>query len=132
LIRAALAALVLLAGPAAAEERLDGPAFEALSEGWTLHFERDGLHFGSEQFFEGRRSLWRAGEMECEEGIWYESEGSICFVYESVPIPQCWLVMRRGEDIFARATDDPAGLAELRMSRRDQVPLSCPGPSVGA
>ena len=54
-----LALLVLLvAGPLAAES-MTPQAFEAFSEGRTLHFTLNGAPFGAEQYFDGRRSVWR-------------------------------------------------------------------------
>ncbi|MEL6235581.1 MAG: hypothetical protein AAFR46_14350, partial [Pseudomonadota bacterium] len=67
----------------------------------------------------------------CEEGIWFESNGAICFLYDNGLGPQCWIVTRRGGEIFARSVGDPDGLAELRMSDRSTETLGCPGPSLG-
>ncbi|RMF34365.1 MAG: hypothetical protein D6754_15180 [Alphaproteobacteria bacterium] len=122
-----------LAVPAGAvEERLDGAAFRALSEGYTLHFEQGGVHYGTEQYFRDRRSLWRPGGSDrCEEGRWYEENGAICFIYEDEIGPACWHVIRRDGDVYARSVNDPDGLAELHLYRRDRVPLNCKGPSVG-
>ncbi len=127
-----LALPVSLALPAgAAEERLSGEAFRELSEGYTLHFDLDGTHFGSEQYLPGQRSLWRFGEDGCERGVWFERDGAICFSYDGQPDLQCWVVARRDGQVFVRTIDDAEGLAELRMTRRDREPLACPGPNVG-
>ncbi|RMH52217.1 MAG: hypothetical protein D6686_02915 [Alphaproteobacteria bacterium] len=132
MLRLALAVWALPALAAAgSEEPIGAEGFRALAEGWTLHFEREGRHFGSEQYLEGGRSIWRAGDAECERGLWYEADGAICFIYETVPLPQCWHVFRRDGEIFARPVDDPDGRAELRLSGRDRAPLACPGPSLG-
>lgn len=128
----ALALVPGLAGPAAAEERLSAEEFEALSEGHTLRFDQRDLPFGAEQFFEGRRTLWRPLGGECVEGVWYERDGAICFLYEEQGSEQCWHLLRREGEIYARSIDDVSGAAELRMSERSTRPLDCPGPSLGA
>jgi hypothetical protein len=133
-MRATVAALLaLLAQPAASagEERLDGDAFQSLSEGWTLHFEQGGLLYGAEQYLPGRRSLWRFGTEGCQEGFWWEEQGNICFLYDDQPGAQCWVVVRRDGDIFVRMVEDAEGSGELRLLRRDREPLTCPGPDVG-
>lgn len=125
------AALLLLALPAAAEEVVTGEEFRALAEGQTLHFELGGGPYGSEQYLPGNRTLWRFGTEECEEGVWWEEAGTICFRYDSNPVSQCWIVTRRNGDVFARTVDDADGSGELRLARRDREPLACPGPNVG-
>jgi hypothetical protein len=67
-------AMAVLSGSAAAEP-LDAAAFERLARGRTLHFTLDGLPFGSEQFFDGRRSLWRFTDGECGSGGWWDQGG---------------------------------------------------------
>ncbi|MEM9198375.1 MAG: hypothetical protein AAGD12_11060 [Pseudomonadota bacterium] len=127
-----LCAALLTAAPLRAEpEILDGDAFRALAEGHTLWFEQGGRPFGVEQYLEGDRTLWRPEGGPCEEGIWFESNGTICFLYDNGLGPQCWIVTRRGGEIFARSVGDPDGLAELRMSDRSTETLGCPGPSLG-
>lgn len=123
---------LLLAGPPARADEPMGPAeFRDYAEGWTLHFELDGRVYGAEQYLPGQRSLWRFGEEGCERGVWFGEGEAICFSYETNPGPLCWLVYRRGGDIFARLRDVGPEGGELRVSRRDRAPLHCPGPSVG-
>ncbi|MEM9047448.1 MAG: hypothetical protein AAGC92_01905 [Pseudomonadota bacterium] len=133
-LRAVMPAMMFWApAPAAADTEILGEeGFRALAEGQTLWFEQGGVPFGAEQYFDGGRTLWRPEGGLCEYGIWYEQDGAICFVYENGTGPQCWQVLRRDGEVFARSLSDPSGLAELKMSRRDQQPLDCPGPSVGA
>jgi hypothetical protein len=133
LLLALNAALILTAAPATAQTKLSPEAFEALSEGRTLHFSLDGLPFGSEQFFTGRRSLWRTPDGQCEAGVWRSEGDVICFEYDGTPEPQCWLFLQEGSDLRAERVEDgaPAGPA-VDLSFIDNTPLPCPGPLVGS
>ena len=130
MIRAALLTL-LLAAPAAAEP-MDGAAFRAFSEGWTLHFEDEaGGYFGSEQYFEDGRALWLPQGGQCHRGLWTETDGRICFLYD-VGI-SCWRLFAEGEDGMTAISDDDTGRppTRLRLLRRDRSPVLCPeGPGV--
>ena len=129
-----LALGLLLASHAPAQDAtLDADAFEALSEGRTLHFTLDGLPFGSEQFFPGRRSLWRTPDGRCETGVWAPRGDAICFVYETTPEAQCWRFTRSGGEIRADFMEggEPDGESVL-LDRVDDARLDCPGPRVGS
>ena len=103
----ALACLLLLATPAAAEGALDAEAFEALVEGRTLTYGALGAEpYGIEHYYPGRRVTWAwAGDDECLSGVWYEDgpeeDPAICFLYESDPVPQCWQVFHEGAGLRA-------------------------------
>lgn len=134
---AAIAAALLGAAPAAAEERPMSPAeFRSLAEGWTLHFESDGLPYGAETFHPGARTTWQDLDGSCVEGRWWAHGAQICFAYEDeaeaegAP-PICWRMLRIGDGIVARLLGDApdAGL-ELRLARRDRTPLLCGDTSV--
>lgn len=91
-----------------------------------------GRHFGSEQYFEGGRALWRPAEGECLRGRWEAREGRICFAYEDAPQDwRCWNVREGAEGLSAWLEGDPPELA-LREYAREREPLDCPGPDVGA
>ena len=104
-----LALLALLASPAAAQGVLTPGAFEAMSEGRTLHFTRQGARYGAEQFFEGRRSLWRYADGTCTEGRWWDEGGAICFRYADEPAPQCWRFLPRSGGMAAELVEGGAG-----------------------
>ena len=131
-MRLALLAL-LLAAPAPAQETLSASAFAALAEGHTLHFSLDGAPFGAEQYFTGRRSLWRFADGRCEAGTWTADGNRICFDYANGAPPQCWRFRHTAGGLDAALVEDGAetGL-RLRLSRLDQQPLACPGPDVGS
>ncbi|MEM7271212.1 MAG: hypothetical protein AAF401_18390 [Pseudomonadota bacterium] len=74
-MRALILFLVFAATPLSAQNgaQMNGPDFRALSEGYTLHFESlTGEYFGSEQYFEDGRTIWRPAFGECERGVWAE------------------------------------------------------------
>lgn len=126
-------AAVLLAtlAPAAAEE-MTAEAFEGLAEGRTLYFTRDGRPFGAEQYFPGRRSLWRFDDGTCEEGRWWGEGRLICFAYEP-DAPQCWHFRGSSGDFTASSVRDGVETGfSLRFSGADARPLDCPGPKVGS
>jgi hypothetical protein len=103
-------------------------AFESFAGSRTLHFERDGQPFGAEQYFPGRRSLWRFADGRCEEGRWWGEGPLICFRYGEGPA-QCWLFSGPVGRFTAESVD--SGL-KLRLDRVDEQPLACPGPDVGS
>lgn len=113
-----------------------GPeAFEAMSEGRTLHFTLDGEPFGAEQYFADRRALWRHADGSCAWGRWYPRDDLICFEYEGGgdETPLCWRLEGGPSGLSAALIEDgaPTGLA-LDLSRTDTAPLDCPGPGVGS
>jgi hypothetical protein len=124
--------LILHASVASAQHAMSGPDFEAFVEGRSLHFEQAGRHFGSEQFFSGRRSLWRYPDGTCTPGRWREKTGLICFTYEDIPGDQCWQVRNNAGRLVAESYADarPTGLV-VEMTQADTHPLPCPGPETG-
>lgn len=127
-------ALGLAAAPAAAEQSIVPPrAFEAMSENRTLHFTLHGRPFGAEQFFTGRRSLWRHADGVCAPGIWRPEGDAICFEYEGDPAPVCWRLLDTPEGYVASLVEggEEAGL-RLDLDRIGAEPLPCPGPRVGS
>jgi hypothetical protein len=127
--------LVLLAASgASAQEALSPGAFEALAEGHTLRFTLDGAPFGAEQYFPGRRSLWRFADGTCEAGAWWPEGALVCFRYEAGDVPvQCWRFRRAGGGTEAAQVEggEETGFA-LTLAGRDTVPLDCRGPAVGS
>lgn len=108
---------------------MTGGEFRALSEGYTLHFEdMTGEYFGSEQYFEDGRTLWRPRNGECERGVWAEDRGRICFLY--VVGLACWKLFREAGDVTALSANGENGEideapTQLRLRDRNQVPVSC-------
>ncbi|MBP7242023.1 hypothetical protein, partial [Amaricoccus sp.] len=79
-----------MAAAAAAETVVAPGDFEAMAEGRTLHFSLDGAPYGSEQFFPGRRTLWRFAADACQRGAWRADGDRICFAYEGTEGAICW------------------------------------------
>lgn len=127
------AAALATAAPALAETVVPPAAFEALATGRTLHFTLNGRPFGAEQFFPGRRSLWRYADATCEPGIWAAEGAAICFDYGTGDGPICWHFVETAQGYAARLLEDdrPAGL-QLELDRISDDPLPCPGPEVGS
>ena len=129
-MRMLLAALVLLAGPALAQEVVSPDEFRDYAEGYTLYFERDGAPFGSEAFEPGGHTRWRYTDGTCVRGVWRPHGAQLCFLYESDDEsgPLCWRMLRDAGGLLARLLDgDNAGL-EIRVTRRDHAPLLCGAP----
>lgn len=129
-VAAAALAAVLGAGaptPAAADP-LSVEEFEALVTGRTLYYGLRGRAYGAEQYLPGRRVLWSFLDDHCEEGRYYQDGQAICFVYEALPEPQCWIFERlEGDRIGARYVAPNGALAVVEVDRAEK-PLSCPGP----
>ncbi len=125
----ALACLAAL--PLAAEEQLDAESFERYTIGRTLSFSAEGVPYGVEQYLPGRRVLWAFLGDTCQEGIWYEREGMICFVYDANPVEQCWSFYQSETGLRAvfEGPDGPG--TELYEVERSNKPLICEGPGVG-
>lgn len=124
--------ILVLASPALAERSVSGDEFEKMVTGQTLHFDRYGEPFGSEQYFDDKRVIWAFENGECQRGIWFENTaGKICFVYDGDPTPQCWdfLEMENGAFHARSVGADPAeDLVTRRFERED---LTCPLPDLG-
>jgi hypothetical protein len=119
--------LLLAAATPVAAEDMTAEAFGRLAEGRTLYFTRDGRPFGAEQYFPGRRSLWRFEDGTCEEGRWWGEGRLICFVYDD-GAPQCWHFHGTSRSFTAESVE--SGFI-LDFSRADERPLACPGPRIG-
>lgn len=129
---ATLAAFLLAALPAAAERMLTPDEFAAMTTGRTLHFDRFGEPFGTEQFFDDGRVIWRFEGGGCQRGIWFANRaGEICFVYDGDPASQCWSFMERSDGRFIARLDGADPAEDLLNSRVSDEALDCPAPDVG-
>ncbi len=131
-ILAALAVAVAL--PALAETPMTGDEFEAFTEGKTLHFYRNGVLFGAEQYRSGKRVRWSfiAGQeqQDCMEGVWYEQNGDICFAYEDNIADQCWAFFPDGDGLRATFRSSVPNVTGYTAQETTE-PLLCLGPDVG-
>lgn len=120
-------ALILAALPAGAEDRMSATEFEAYTTGQTLTFSFMGVPYGVEQYLPGRRVIWAFIGEECQNGVWYEEAGNICFVYDHSPIePQCWSFWRSDEGLRAVFAGEGSA-TELYEVQRSREPLVCYG-----
>ncbi len=117
----------------ATAQTLTGPEFDALSRGTTMHFSANGQYFGSEQFFSGQRTVWRADDGSCVNGKWTYEPPAICFVYDDGSGPFCWTVAQDGDNITVTSTNsiDGAPPLVLELSGQDTQQILCTGPLFG-
>jgi len=128
-----LAAFFCFAASTAAAQPMTGKAFDTLSRGTTMHFTADGQPYGSEQFFTGQRTVWRADDGRCINGKWAYEAPAICFVYDDSSGPFCWNIEGDAQALTVTSTRNDEGEAPLvlRMSKQDKVPILCTGPLFG-
>ena len=119
----------LLAQPVVAQS-LSGAEFDAYTRGKTLFYGFGGTTYGVERYLPNRRVVWSFLDGDCKEGIWYEQNGQICFVYEDRPDPQCWVFYDEPGGLRAEFLGAD-GLSTLYQVDDLDEGLICPGPDVG-
>ncbi|MGR3758623.1 hypothetical protein ACUXV3_00600 [Roseobacteraceae bacterium NS-SX3] len=124
-----LAALTLPAVPGAAQT-MNGEQFDRYTQGRTLFYGFDGTAYGVERYLPGRRVIWSFLDGKCQEGIWYEEAGQICFLYEDRSDPQCWSFSLTPDGLTARFENDPEA-TELYEAEDIGEEMICHGPDVG-
>lgn len=130
-MRRGLLILLLLAGPALADEPLSADAFDALTLGRTMSWAEFGQVYGVEQYLPGRRVRWSALGEDCTLGHWYPQGSLICFQYENDPAPDCWEMTEAGAGLLARYAGSAAAAAPVVVEEFTR-PMACFGPEVGA
>ena len=130
LITALLLAAAPVAAPVAAEAPMTAAEFDAYTNGKTLTFSRAGKAYGIEEYFDDRRVRWSFLDGQCQEGLWYEEDNKICFVYELEPSPQCWRFTRSGGGLRADFDGSDEAL-ELYETSESKASMTCLGPDVG-
>lgn len=133
-LSSSLAAPVLAQTPAPAlslaEPPITAAEFEAFVTGKTLNYATDGAVFGTEFYQPNRRVLWAFTADECHEGRWYPKDDAICFAYDDLDGPQCWLFFQNGTRMTAQFVG-PDGLGTSADVTESASPLSCLGPDIG-
>lgn len=122
----ALPAMALQAG----DKPLTAAEFEAAVTGKTMDYAASGVIFGTEFYQTGRKVLWAFTREECHEGKWYPQDDAICFAYDDLDGPQCWLFFRTAAGLTAQFIG-PDGLGDPAQVSQSAAPLSCMGPEVG-
>jgi hypothetical protein len=128
-----LAILILLGltgAPAWAQTTMSGAEFDAYTRGKTLFYGTNGQAYGVERYLEGQRVIWSFLDGKCRDGIWYESAGQICFVYEDGPDRQCWEFSQGPDGLVARF-EGRSEATELYEARDIGEEMLCLGPEVG-
>lgn len=122
--------LLLPAQVGMAKDIVTPEAFEALSTGNTLYFNKNGTYFGAEQYFQNRKVYWQYLDSQCLRGKWYGQGSAICFEYENQSGPQCWSVWQEAGRLYAQAIDGETD-SPLELVLKDKLPLPCAGPDLG-
>lgn len=125
--------LFLIAASAASAQPLTGKEFGALSRGTTMHFTDSGQFYGSEQFFLGQRTVWRADDGSCVNGKWSYEAPAICFIYDDASGPYCWTIEGDAENLTVTSTriDEGEPPLVLTLSGQDKSEILCTGPLFG-
>ncbi len=126
----ALALFMLLAAPATAQEAMSAAEFEAYTTGKTLLYGVLGEVYGGEDYLPNRRVRWSFLDGQCQDGVWYEDDGEICFVYDDHPDPVCWLFFETPSGLMAELTSGEGSQVLYETGEADG-PLHCLGPEIG-
>lgn len=129
LIPCLLAAWPALAEPPAGRP-MSAEAFDAYTRGKTLFYGFDGTAYGVERYLDNRRVVWSFLDGDCKDGVWYEENGQICFLYEDRLDPQCWTFSEGPGGLIARFQNDP-DTTELYEAEDIGEEMVCLGPDVG-
>ncbi|WP_171207731.1 MULTISPECIES: hypothetical protein [unclassified Ruegeria] len=121
---------LICAQAAAAQSPLSADEFDAYTQGKTLFYGFEGQIYGVERYLPNRRVIWSFLDGQCKEGIWYEQQGQICFVYEDRSDPQCWVFTETGRGLLAQFEGDPQA-TELYEAEDIGEEMVCLGPDVG-
>lgn len=114
----------------AAERPITAEEFERIVTGKTFSYSNGGLPYGAEEYLDDRRVRWTFLDGECIDGTWYQSGEQICFIYDSIPSPQCWYFFERSGRLTARFVGQSEATDLFETARQDE-PLYCLGPKIG-
>ncbi|MEY8831459.1 hypothetical protein AB9K34_24105 [Sedimentitalea sp. XS_ASV28] len=122
--------LCLAAGQAAAQDPMSAEAFDAYTRGKTLYYGYDGKAYGVERYLDDRRVIWSFLDGKCMQGVWYQKDEQICFVYEDRLDVQCWAFSLGPRGLVARFENSPDE-TQLYEARENDDEMLCYGPEVG-
>ena len=131
-MKSALLALALAvpAAMAQAETPMTADEFEAFVTGKTMDYISRGAVYGREVYLPGRKVRWAFTADECRSGYWYGEGEQICFLYDGLPVPECWIVWQDGNGLAASHARDTPDMAPRQVLETNE-PLACEGPDVG-
>ncbi|MEL6839751.1 MAG: hypothetical protein AAFP85_10690 [Pseudomonadota bacterium] len=117
--------LIPLAVPAAAQEPMNAAEFDAYVTGRTITFRTElNPTFGVERYLPGRRVMWSAFDGTCRYGVWFESNGDICFLYDDDPENKCWTIYEEPDGLRGIYTTRPPATVIFEVKDRED-PLIC-------
>lgn len=111
---------------------MNAEEFESYTLGRTLSFSAGGTPYGIEQYLPDRRVRWAFIGDTCQEGVWFQRDQTICFVYEYNPSEeQCWIFTQTGQGLrgIFQGPDGPG--TELYEVQQSERPLTCSNLDVG-
>ncbi len=114
----------------AAQTALTAEGFDAYTRGKTLYYGFEGEPYGVERYLDGRRVIWSFLDGICKNGVWYEENGHICFLYEDQSDPQCWTFTEGPDGLIARFENNPES-SDLYEAQDLGEKMLCYGPDVG-
>lgn len=106
--------------PEQARTYLTPEEFRAAFENRTAHLHASNIHYGSEYYLPGDRTIWVPDDGPCKPGVWTYTQGLYCFQYDN-PTQHCWTVFESGGVIFAESV---GGLL-LEVYSVEERPLQC-------
>lgn len=107
--------------PARTDRRyIDAAEFRDAFENRTVHLNSGGIHYGSEYYLPGDRSIWIGSGGPCKKGEWRYSGDLFCFTY-GPDGPHCWRVFEVDGVYYAESIE---GLV-LRIYSVEERPLNC-------
>ncbi|WP_237215748.1 hypothetical protein [Ruegeria lacuscaerulensis] len=130
MIRHVAILLAMSAQMAGAQSALSGAEFDSYTQGKTLFYGFEGQVYGVERYLPNRRVIWSFLDGDCKEGVWYEQNDQICFLYEDRLDPQCWVFVESGSGLIAQFEGNPEQ-TELYEAEDIDEEMVCLGPEVG-
>lgn len=111
---------------------MDAAAFDAYTQGRTLSYASQGQAYGIEQYLPGQRVRWAFIGDTCQEGLWFQRDELICFVYEYNPSEeQCWIFSRTDSGMRGVFMGPDGPGTELYEVQQSSQPLTCSNLDVG-
>ncbi|MEM6386838.1 MAG: hypothetical protein AAF718_11450 [Pseudomonadota bacterium] len=114
----------------ASDRPITAEEFERIVTGHTFTYSTGGAPYGAEEYLSNRRVVWSFLDGECATGKWYPAGEHICFIYDQIESPQCWLFFEDGGKLSAQFAGD-VNITNLFETNRQDEPLYCLGPEIG-
>lgn len=125
------ASATLWAASAPAQGPMSGAQFDTATKGKTFYYGSGGKPYGAEQYLDKQRVRWSFLDGKCKEGLWFEENGLICFIYEDNLDPQCWSFQKGGAGGLVAHFQNKQAQTTLYEMKQSDKPMKCMGPDVG-